>query len=75
MQILLSGNGIQCINKATGTVAVANETTVDITASFSRSQPIFIVAVAVAVAVAVFFSPVFAVFAVFGNFGVFWLLF
>ena len=74
MQILLPGNGIQCINKATGTVAVANETTVDITASFSRSQPIFIVAVAVAVAVAVFF-PVFAVFAVFGVFGVFWLLF
>ena len=34
--ILFSGNGIQCVNKATGTVAVAPETTVDITASFSR---------------------------------------
>jgi len=31
------GNGIQCVNKATGTVAVAPETTVDITASFSRN--------------------------------------
>ena len=30
------GNGIQCVNKATGTVAVAPETTVDITASFTR---------------------------------------
>ena len=33
------GNGIQCVNKATGTVAVAPETTVDITASFTRCQP------------------------------------
>jgi len=31
------GNGIQCVNEATGTVAVAPETTVDITASFSRN--------------------------------------
>ena len=33
---IFPGNGIQCVNKATGTVAVAPETTVDITASFTR---------------------------------------
>merc|ERR1712130_351834 len=32
-----TGNGIQCVNKATGTTAVAPETTVDITASFTRN--------------------------------------
>merc|ERR1712130_186697 len=32
-----TGNGIQCVNKATGTTAVAPEATVDITASFTRN--------------------------------------
>ena len=55
IQIFLSGNGIQCVNKATGTVAVAPETTVDITASFSRSLVVVVVVVVVVVADVVIF--------------------